>query len=154
MKHLFLILSVVLLSSCATNTSFNDFYQNNQKESDFSLGLNASIVRTFLPSEDYEDIKPILKKAKHIRILVFTENTEQMGAKFNKFIKKSKFEKVIKVKDDGDKIGFFILEKKDKIKEIVLEISSDGDLVLLGLKTNLTQNDIDRFINDNDISFN
>ena len=77
-----------------------------------------------------------------------------MGTKFNRFIKKSRFEKVMKVNDDGDKIGFFILEKKDKIKEIVLEISSDGDLVLLGLKTNLTQNDIDHFINDNDISFN
>ncbi len=154
MKKLFLAIVILFLTSCATNTSFNDFYQSNQKESDFSLGLNASIVRTFLPSEDYEDIKPILKKAKHVRILVFSENSEQMETKFNKFIKKSKFEKVIKVKDDGDKIGFFILEKKDKIKEIVLEISSDGDLVLLGLKTNLTQNDINSFINDNDISFN
>jgi len=154
MKPLFFILSLVLFSSCATNTSFNDFYQNNQKESDFSLGLNASIVRTFLPEEDFEDIKPVLKKAKHVRVLVFSENTEQMGAKFNKFIKKSKFERVVKVKEDNDKIVFFILEKKDKIKEIVLEVSSDGDLVLLGLKTNLTQSDIDNFFIDNDISLN
>ncbi len=77
-----------------------------------------------------------------------------MNLKFDKFIKHSTFEEVIKIKDDNDKINFFILENKDKIKEVVLQISSDGDLVLLGLKTNLTQEDIDKLFNDNDITFN
>ena len=132
MKKLFLLISLVLLTSCATHTSFNTFYKNNHHESDFSLGINSSLIRGFLPDEDFEDVKPLLKKAKHIRILVFSENTE----------------------DDNDKINFFILENKDKIKEVVLQISSDGDLVLLGLKTNLTQEDIDKLFNDNDITFN
>lgn len=154
MKNLFLLLAIVLLSSCATNTSFNTFYQKNQKQSDFSLGLNTSLIRSFLPDEDFEDVKPLLKKAKHVRILVFSDNADEMNSKFGKFIKRSKFEKVIKVKDDGDKLAFYTLDKKDKIKEIVLEISSDGDLILLGLKTNLSQKDIDNLFKDNDISFN
>ena len=154
MKKLFLLISLVLLTSCATHTSFNTFYKNNHHESDFSLGINSSLIRGFLPDEDFEDVKPLLKKAKHIRILVFSENTEHMNLKFDKFIKHSTFEEVIKIKDDNDKINFFILENKDKIKEVVLQISSDGDLVLLGLKTNLTQEDIDKLFNDNDITFN
>jgi len=154
MKNLFLLLAIILLSSCATNTSFNTFYQKNQKQSDFSLGLNASLLRNFLPDEDFEDVKPLLKKAKHIRILVFSENADNMNSKFSKFIKKSKFEKVIKVKDDGDKIAFYTLDKKDKIKEIVLEISTDDNLVLLGLKTNLSQKDIENIFTDNEISLN
>ncbi|MDH3322909.1 MAG: DUF4252 domain-containing protein [Flavobacteriaceae bacterium] len=154
MKNLFLLLAAILLTSCATNTSFNTFYQKNQKEAEFSLGLNSSLISSFLSDEDYEDVKPLLKKAKHIRILVFSENAEEVNSKFDKFIKKSSFEKVIKVQDDGDKISFFTLENKNKIKEIVLEISSDGDLVLLGLKTNLSQEDIDKLLESNDISFN
>ena len=154
MKKILLLLAIVLLSSCATHTSFNDFYQSNQKESDFSFGMNASFIRSFLSDEDFEDIKPLLKKAKHVRILVFSENTEQMNSKFDKFIKRSQFEDVIKIKDNGDKIKIFVLEKDDRIKEIVLEVASDGDLVLLGLKTNITQKDIDRLLSDNDISFN
>ncbi len=154
MKKIFLLLAIVLLSSCATQTSFNDFYQNNQKESDFSFGVNASFIRSFLSDEDFEDIKPLLKKAKHVRILVFSENSEQMNSKFDKFIKRSQFEDVIKIKDNGDKIKIFVMEKEDRIKEIVLEVASDGDLVLLGLKTNITQKDIDRLLSDNDISFN
>ncbi len=154
MKKIFFLLAIVLFSSCATNTSFNTFYQKNQKQSDFSLGLNTSLIRSFLPDEDFEDVKPLLKKAKHVRILVFSDNADEMNSKFGKFIKRSKFEKVIKVKDDGDKLAFYTLDKKDKIKEIVLEISSDGDLILLGLKTNLSQKDIDNLFKDNDISLN
>ena len=154
MKKIFLLLAIVLFSSCATHTSFNDFYQNNQKDSDFSFGMNAAFIKGFLADDDYEDIKPLLNKAKHIRILAFSENTEQMNMKFDRFIKRSQFEDVIKIKDDGDKIKIFVLEKEDRIKEIVLEVASDNDLILLGLKTNLTQKDIDRLLSDNDISFN
>lgn len=118
------------------------------------MGLNTALIRNFLPDEDFEDVKPLLKKAKHVRILVFSDNAENMNAKFSKFIKRSKFEKVIKVKDDGDKLAFYTLDKKNKIKEIVLEIASDDDLILLGLKTNLSQKDIDKIFSENEISFN
>jgi len=142
-KIFFALFAFVLLTSCATNTSFNSFYQEHQDDSDFSLGLNSSLIASFLPDEDIEDIKPLLKKAKHVRILVFSEDSANKTKQFDKFINRSKFDKVVKVKDDGDKIAFFTLENKNKIKEVVLEISSEDDLVLLGLKTNLTQDDLD-----------
>ena len=145
-KVLFAALAVLLLSSCATNTSFNSFYQDHQQDSDFSLGLNSSLIASFLPDEDMEDIKPLLKKAKHVRILVFSEEAADKSRQFDKFINRSKFDKVIKVKDDGDNIAFFTLEDKKKIKEVVLEISSEDDLVLLGLKTNLTHEDLDNIL--------
>ena len=144
MKKIFLALfAIVLLSSCATNTSFNSFYQEHQGDSDFSMGLSSSLVASFLPDEDIEDIKPLLKKAKHVRILVFSEDAADKTEQFDKFINRSKFDKLVKVKDDGDNIAFFTLEDKKKIKEVVLEISSEDDLVLLGLKTNLTHDDLE-----------
>lgn len=154
MKKLFLLALVVLFSSCASNTSFNTFYKDNHENSDFSLGLNSSLIRAFIPDEDMEDIKPILKKAKHVRILVFSENSAKMSSKFSKFIKRSNFDKLVKIKDDSDKLSLYALEEKDKIKEIVVEIYSDGDLVLLGLKTNLSQKDIEKLFDDDSISLN
>lgn len=145
-KILALFSAVLLFSSCATNTSFNSFYQTHQEDSDFSLGLNSSLIASFLPDEDLEDVKPLLKKAKHVRILVFSEDASDKTAQFDKFISRSNFDKVVKVKDDGDNIAFFTLEDKKKIKEIVLEISSDDDLVLLGLKTNLTNEDLENIL--------
>lgn len=154
MKNFIFLFATVLLTSCATQTSFNDFYQNNQKDSDFSLGLNSSLIRTFLDDDDYEEIKPLLKKAKHVRILVFSEKSDEMNKKFNKFIKNSTFEDIIKVKDDSDNISIFALEEKDRIKEVVVEINTDGELVLLGLRTNLTHDDISNLLDDNEISLN
>jgi hypothetical protein len=145
-KILFFFLAVLLLSSCATNTSFNSFYQEHQEDSDFSLGLNSRLVASFLPDDDFEEVKPLLKKAKHMRILVFSEDNGDKAKKFDKFIKRSKFDKMVKVKDDGDNIAIFTLENSNKIKEIVLEIGSDDDLVLLGLKTNLTHDDLDKML--------
>ncbi len=147
MKKIFLLLIIIAFSSCATNTSFNTFYQNHQDDSEFSFGLSSSLIASFLPDDDIEDIKPLLKKAKHIRILVFSEHAEDKTEKFDKFINRSKFEKMVKVKSDNDKIVFFTLEKNEKIKEIVLEIASGDELVLIGLKTNLSQEDLVRIIN-------
>ncbi len=154
MKKLFFIVSLIVLTSCATQTSFNDFYQENQKESDFSMGLSSSIVRTFLDDDDYEEIKPLLKKAKHVRVLVFTDNSEEMTIKFNKFINKSDFDNLISIKEDDDNIKIYALEQKDVIKEVVLDINNGDELVLLGLKTNITEDDISNLLKENDVSLN
>ncbi len=147
MKKIFLLLIIVTFSSCAINSSFNTFYQDHEDDSEFSFGLNSSLIANFLPGDNIEDLKPLLKKAKHIRILVFSEHAEDKTEKFDKFINRSKFEKAVKVKSNDDKIGFFILKRNKKIKEIVLEISSGDKLVLIGLKTNLTQEDLEKIIN-------
>ncbi len=154
MKHLFYILAIFIFSSCATHNSFNTFYQKYQSESDLSFGMNAAIVRSFLDDDDMDDIEPLLKKAKHVRILVFDHNASSINQKFNQFIKHSSFDKLVKLKDDSDHISLYSLEQKDKIKEIVVQVGTDDELILLGLKTNLTQNDIDKMMQDTSISLN
>ncbi|RUA09084.1 MAG: hypothetical protein DSY82_06390 [Flavobacteriia bacterium] len=154
MRKLAVLFVFVLFSSCATHTSFYDFYEKNHSDSDFSIGLNSSLLSNFLSDEDYEEIKPILRKAKHVRILVFSDNYDPMRKKFNKFIKRSDFENLISIKDDEDKVKIYTLENKDKIKEIVVDISTGEELVLLGLKTNISPDDLSKLLRDNDISFN
>jgi hypothetical protein len=148
----FTIFLMLLFTSCATHTSFNDFYQSNQKASDLSLGVNASLIRGFLNGEDYDEIKPLLKKAKHIRILVFEENAQDMTLKFNKFIRRSNFDELVSIKDDGDRIRIYTLQDQDKIREVVLNIGTGDELLLLGLKTNLDQEDIGKLMNQIDVN--
>ena len=147
MKKVFLLFIIVTFSSCAINTTFNSFYQEHEDDSEFSFGLSSSLIATFLPEDAIQDIKPLLKKAKHIRILVFSEHAEDKTEQFDKFINRSRFEKMIKVKSENDKIAFFTLQRNKKVKEIVLVIASGNELVLIGLKTNLKQADLDKIIN-------
>lgn len=146
MKKIILVLSVLLFTSCAINTSFNSFYQDHERDSEFSFGLSSSLIATFLPAEDIEELKPLLKKAKHIRILVFSEYAQDKTEQFDKFIDRSKFERMIKVKGKNERVSFFTLQRRDKVKEIVLEVSSSNNLVLIGLKTNLSRQELDKII--------
>ena len=152
MKNVILLFAFVILSSCATHTSFNTFYKENNQNSELAIGLNSSLINSFLPDEDFEEVKHLLKKAKHYRIMVFSENSSQMDKKFNKFINHSKFDKLVKVKDDGDNLSLYTLEENDKIKEIVVQIFDGEDLVLLGLKTNLDYEDLDQILEGNKVS--
>lgn len=146
-------MSIVVLTSCASQTSFNTFYKNNNEHSDFAMGLNSSLIASFL-SDDDEDVKELLKKAKHVRIMVFSDDAEHMNSKFYKFINRSKFDKLVKVKEDDDNISLFTIDEADKIKEIVVQISTGDELVLLGLKTNLTHEDLAELFEESDITFN
>lgn len=152
MKKIILLAAFVIFSSCATNTSFNTFYKENNHDSDFAMGLNSTLLNSFLPREDFEEVKHLMKKAKHYRIMVFSDNSEQMEKKFNKFIHRSTFDKIVKIKDNDDRISLFSLEENEKIKEIIIEIYDGEDLILLGLKTNLSQDDLAKMFQDNQIS--
>jgi len=153
MKNLFFILAVVVLTSSSAQTSFKTFYTENNQDADLSLGLNTSFIANFI-SNDNEDIKELVKKSKHTRIMVFSDDWEYTNSKFNKFIKRSKYDKLMKIREDNDNVTVYILEQKELIKEIVVQISTGDELVLLGLKTNLTYDDLARILNNNDISFN
>lgn len=146
MKRLFALSIVLALVSCASNTSFNTFYKDNQEDSDFSFGISSSLVAGFLPDEDFEEIKPLLKKAKHVRILVFSENPADKSQKFDRFISRSKFEKMVRIKSDGDNLALFTLEDKNRIREVVMEVSTGEELVLVGLKTNLSPEDMEQIL--------
>ena len=153
MKNLFFILAVVVLTSSSAQTSFKNFYTENNQDADLSLGLNTSFIANFI-SDDNEDVKDLVKKSKHTRIMVFSDDWEYTNSKFKKFIKRSKFDKLMKIKDDDDNVTIYTLEEKELIKEIVVQISTEDELILLGLITNLTHDELAKIFNDNHITLN
>lgn len=153
MKIFLFVISFAILSSCSAQTTFKTFYTENNQQADFTMGFSTSLIGGFLADDD-EEIKELMKKAKHTRIMVFSENWEKTNSNFNKFIKRSGYDKLVKIKDDNDKISLYALEEKGVIKEIVVQISTGDELVLLGLKTNLTYDDLSKMFSDNHIVLN
>ena len=153
MKYFLFLIALVVLTSCSAQTSFNNFYKENNDNSDFSIGFSNSLIGSFL-SDDDEEMKELIKKAKHTRIMVFSDNWEKTNSNFTKFIKRSGFDKLVKIKDNDDNISLFVLEEKELIKEIIVQISTGDELILLGLKTNLTHDDLAKIFSDNHITFN
>ena len=153
MKKSLFIIAVLVLTSCAAQTTFKTFYTENNQEADFNIGFSTSLIGSFLPDDD-EELKELMEKAKHARVMVFSENWEKTNSNFNKFIRRSGYDKLVKIRDNDERISLYALDKKDVIKEIVIQISSGDELILIGLKTNLTYDDLSKMFSDNDIVLN
>ena len=152
MKNSFLILvTALLLTSCASKSSFNSFYAEHKDECDFSISTPAFFADIFIPKDDVEEYKDLFKKVKHYKVMIFENEKSSLDKQFDRFIKRKKYASIFKVKNNGDQVQLYFLENKNTIKEIVLKIKSDKDFVVLGLKTNISENDFNKLMEDSDL---
>ena len=69
-----------------------------------------------------------------------------------KYLRKNKLKTMARVKSDNSKAAFYILEENDIVKEIILRANSDDDkLVIFGLKTNLTTDELAEMMSNSNI---
>lgn len=152
MKNSFLILvAAVLLTSCASKSSFNSFYTEHKDECEFSISTPAFFANLFIPKDDVEEYKDLFKKVKHYKVMIFENEKASLDKQFDRFIKRKNYASIFKVKSNGDQVQLYFLENKNTIKEIVLKIKSDEDFVVLGLKTNISEKDFNNFIEKSSI---
>ena len=153
MKNSIVILAVALiLTSCATKSSFHSFYKENQHNSDFSINVSAFVGNMFIPKEDLGEFKTLLKKAKNYELMVFSNSEDELDRKLNRFIKRKKFSTFFRVAQNGDKVQLYFLENNNIIKEIVLKIKSDNDYILIGAKTKISEKDLNKIIEKSELN--
>ncbi len=149
MKKIIPFIAIVfLLSSCKTSeSSFTHFYKNHKDESVFSMKIPAFIANMFIKNEDLKELKPLFRKAKSYRIMVFENHSQELQDNFQQFIKKHHYKPLMLVKDHKDKVGIYVLERKNRIRELVMNVKGDDDLVMMSVKTNLTYDEISKIAN-------
>ncbi|MDP3314273.1 DUF4252 domain-containing protein [Lutibacter sp.] len=152
MKNIFLIIvTSLLLSSCASKASFNSFYSENKEDCTFSISTPAFFANLFIPKDDIEEYKDIFKKVKHYKVMVFSEGSISLDKKFDRFVKRKNYSSIFKISQNGDKVQLYFLESKDRIKEILLKVKSDNEFVVLGLKTNISESDFNKIVKKSNI---
>lgn len=152
MKNSFLILAAALvLTSCASKTSFNSFYEENKAESEFSISSPAFITNLFIPKDDVREYEDLFKKVKYYKVMIFSEGSASLDRKFEQFIKQKNYETIFSIKQQGEKVQLYFLQDKNAIKEIVLKVKSEEDFVVLGLKTNISEADFNKITKNSDI---
>lgn len=152
MKNSFLILAVALvLTSCASKSSFNSFYEENKAECEFSISSPAFIANLFIPKDDVREYADLFKKVKHYKVMIFSDGSTSLDKKFERFIKQKHYETIFSIKQNGEKVQLYFLQDKNAIKEIVLKVKSEEDFVVLGLKTNISEADFNKITKNSDI---
>lgn len=154
MKRLTFLFAVFFaLSLTAQETTFNTFYKNHSEKSTFSMNIDASFAGSFMNDEDTKDLKKLLQKSGDFKIMVFKNDDPSLVKDFKKYVRKNRLKTMARMKSDGSKAEFYILEENDIVKEIVLRANSKGDnLVLLGLKTNFTTDELVEMMNNSNIN--
>ncbi|HEY9170495.1 MAG TPA: DUF4252 domain-containing protein [Lutibacter sp.] len=140
------LVTALILSSCATKSSFKSFYEENKEECEFSISSPAFIANLFIPKEDVGEYKALFKKVKHYKVMVFSDASTLLDRKFERFIKQKNYKTIFSVNQRGDKVQLYFLQHKNVIREIVLKVKNDDEFVVLGLKTNLLDSDFNKIV--------
>ncbi|PWG06146.1 DUF4252 domain-containing protein [Polaribacter aquimarinus] len=147
------ICALFMVSAVAQETTFKKFYKTHKEKSAFSLNLSASFAGSFLSDDDNEDLQKLLKKSGDFKLMVFNNEDASVSKDFKRYIRKYKLKTMVRFKGDDGKASFYILKKNDIVKEIILKANSDDDkLVLFGLKTNLTTDELAEMMSNSNIN--
>lgn len=139
-----------MVSAVAQETTFKNFYKKHKDKSAFSIKLSASLAGSFLEDDDNDDLQMLLKNSGYFKLMIFNNEDSSVSKDFKKYLRKYNLKTMAHAKSDGNRASFYILEEDDMVKEIVLKANSDDDkLVLFGLKTNLTTDELAEMMSKN-----
>jgi len=148
-----IICALFMINATAQETTFKKFYKSHKEQSAFSINLSASFAGSFLSDDDNEDLQKLLKKSGDFKLMVFNNEDASVSKDFKKYLRKNNLKTMARVKSDDSRAAFYILEKNDIVKEIILQANSDGDnLVLFGLKTYLTTDELAEMMSNSNIN--
>ena len=152
MKNILIVLVTgFLLTSCASSSNFNTFYKDNRSNADFSISTSAFFVNIFLPKEEFREYKDLFKKVKKYKVMVFSDESNKLDRDFNRFVKRKNYTSIFKINDKGQKVDFYFLMDGSNIKEMVVRVKGDDEFILVGLKTNILEQDLYNILDKSDI---
>lgn len=132
--------------------AFEDFYTDHKEKSTFSINLSASLASSFLDDEGDGDLMNIIKKSSDFKLMIFDNEDAVVSKDFKKFKRKNNLKTLVRVKESNSNAELFFIEKNNYIREIIIRANSDNDkLILFGLKTKITKDELAKMIASSDI---
>ncbi|GFD75441.1 hypothetical protein KUL113_48610 [Tenacibaculum sp. KUL113] len=136
-----------VLSSFAQKENFKTFYQSNKDRAEVSLNIPSFFANMFISDEDTNEFGVFLKKSKNYKIMVFNNNMASVQKDFKKYARRNNLKTLVRVKDGKERVTVYFRETKDRIKEIIVNVHDKSDeMVLLGIKTNLTMDELSAMV--------
>jgi hypothetical protein len=148
------ILLSVIIAICATalygqKDALDDFFNSySDKEGYTFITINGNLFGLLKNLDDDADLSDLDRKITSIRIV-----SKEGGSAFNGpdfyadlkgIIRRGGYEELMKVKNPDENLLFLVRTDRDVIKELLLVASGDSETVIQ-VKGNFTQDDVERF---------
>lgn len=148
MKNILFVIVIGLIPvfSMAQNSNVKAFYDKYMDyENVTDVSLQGWILKMAANFSDDENGEKILQKITKLRVMVMEERNLVSPMDYQSLVKniqKDRFEKLMEIRDGGQKIDFFIQEDGDQISNILLLINGEDEFVLVSLEGNLEFSDL------------
>ncbi|AZA87937.1 DUF4252 domain-containing protein [Chryseobacterium shandongense] len=156
-KTIFLILSVMfVMQSCVVFEKPNIAYFSDSgrdfKGAKFvSINVPLFLAKPYIKKalrEDVEDEELIrlVKKVSKIKVLTVENGDRAMLRDFANYLNNNNYEEWAMIKHNGDNVNIRVKQKGDAIKNMLITVNSDNELVFVDIKGTFTADDISRMI--------
>ena len=93
-----------------------------------------------------EDLIRLVKKVSKIKVLTVENGDRNMLRDFANYLNTNNYEEWAMIKHNGDNVNIRVKQKGDAIKNMMITVNSDKELVFVDIKGNFTADDISRLI--------
>jgi len=112
------------------------------------VGATIAVLSTDDPQE--KEALRLMKKVKRMKVLVLEDGTrlddKYVSGLFSR-MRQNKYEDLIHVRNDGERVNVLIREEKDVIKNLFFLVREDEEAVLVSMKTRLTMEQVNEVLN-------
>jgi hypothetical protein len=152
MKNLIVLSLVLLLVSCAAETPYETFKKENKEEVALSFGASAFMVNALVWDKEFREFTKQVSGIKKYQVLVSKSDPIFIRSNFNAFLKQNNFEEIYYSSKGNDRIRIYSFEKGAQLKEVLVEIENDSQLVLVKVQGNIKINDFQKLVTFNEVN--
>ncbi|KKX48977.1 MULTISPECIES: DUF4252 domain-containing protein [Sphingobacterium] len=154
MKTILLVLALLCSSLAHAQLSKLDEIFEQYKEgkgvTSIKIGkpMFSMLNKMKLSDNEVNSIKPLLSKINSIKMLILEEADLGVQSDVSKAIGKLKYEELITINSEGNKIKFLAEDTAtDVIKNLLLSIQSEGSTIFMILDGKVSYDDVNKLVN-------
>ena len=160
LKNIFLIVGTILLmQSCIVSPGKGNMIYFSDSGNDFkgakftSINVPMFIAKPVIKKalredgKDNDEIIKLVKKVSKIKVLTVENGNRAMLKDFTNYLNNNNYEDWATIKHDGDNVNIRVKQKDDVIKNMLITVNSDKELVFVDVRGNFTTDDISKMIN-------
>ena len=159
LKNIFLIIGTMfLMQSCIVSSgrgnmvyfsdSGNDFKGARFTSINVPMFIAKPVIKKALREEgkDNDEIIKLVKKVSKIKVLTVENGDRAMLKDFANYLNNNNYKDWATIKHDGDNVNIRVKQKDDVIKNMLITVNSDKELVFVDVKGSFTADDISKMI--------
>ncbi|MFN1217019.1 DUF4252 domain-containing protein [Chryseobacterium kwangjuense] len=158
LKNIFLgIFTMLMLQSCIVSRRPNmDFVRHS--EHDFkgarfaSFNVPVLLAKPFIKKAlredgESEEVINLIKKVSKIKVMTVENGRKEMLNEYSRYLNDNDFEEWATIRHNGENVNVRVKQNGETIKNMMITVNSDKELVFVDVRGNFTADDISKMIN-------